>query len=103
MQIHMRNATEDQPVGDLQSTIHDIQIENERLFKELHQVTILKEHLKLEVEELTHRISVPQARVFTIDKVGKEGENISYWHSDDSATVNNQRCDEAPKQADQDN
>ena len=20
--------------------------------------------------------------------------NISYWHSDDSATVNNQRCDE---------
>ena len=28
-----------------------------------------------------------------------KGKNISYWHSDDSATVNNQKCDEdAPKQ-----
>ena len=25
---------------------------------------------------------------------GNKGENISYWHSDDSATVNNQKCDE---------
>ena len=78
------------------------------------------------MEELTHRISVLEARVFTIDRFesdkdvtfytgfpnrivfesvfefldpGDEGENISYWHSDDSATVNNQRCDEyAPKQ-----
>ena len=30
---------------------------------------------------------------------GNKGENISYWHSDESATVNNQRCDEDdPKQ-----
>ena len=30
---------------------------------------------------------------------GNKGENISYWHSDDSGTVNNHRCDEdAPKQ-----
>ena len=104
----------------------DIQIENERLRKEIHQVTTLKENFKLEVEELTHRISVLEARVFTIDRFesdkdvtfytgfpnrivfesvfefldpGNKGENISYWHSDDSATVNNQRCDEdAPKQ-----
>ena len=28
-----------------------------------------------------------------------KGENISYWHSDDSATVNNHWCDQdAPKQ-----
>jgi len=87
---------------------------------------LLKENFKLEVEELTHRISVLKARVFTIDRFesdkdvtfytgfpnrivfesvfefldpGNKGENISYWHSDDSATVNNQRCDEdAPKQ-----
>ena len=78
----------------------------------------------MEVEELTHRISVLEARVFTIDRFesdvtfytgfpskivfesvfefldpGNKGENISYWHSDDSATVNNQRCDEdVPKQ-----
>ena len=79
------------------------------------------------MEELTHRIRVLEAKVFTIDGFesdndvtfyrgfpnrivfesvfefldpGNKGENISYWHSDDSATVNNQRCDEdAPKQA----
>ena len=29
---------------------------------------------------------------------GNKGESISYWHSDDSATVNNHGCDEdAPK------
>ena len=78
------------------------------------------------MEELTHRISVLEARVFTIDRFdsdkdvtfytgfrnrfmfesvfefldpGNKGENISYWHSDESATVNNQRCDEDdPKQ-----
>ena len=77
-------------------------------------------------EKSTHRISVLEARVFTIDRFesdkdvsfytgfpnriviesvfeildpGNNGENISYWHSDDSATVNNHRCDEdAPKQ-----
>ena len=79
----------------------------------------------MEVEKLTHRISVQEARVFTIDRFesyedvtntgfpnriviesdfefldpGNKGENISYWHSDDSTTVNNHRCDEdAPKQ-----
>ena len=80
----------------------------------------------MEVEKLTHQISVQEARVFTIDRFesdkdetfymgfpnrivfesvfefldpGNKSENISYWHSDDSATVNNQRCDEdAPKQ-----
>ena len=38
--------------------------------------------------------------VFEFLDPGKKGENISYWHSDDSATVNNQRCDE---EEDQDN
>ena len=38
--------------------------------------------------------------VFEFVDPGKKGENISYWHSDDSATVNNQRCDE---EEDQDN
>ena len=74
---------------------------------------------------MTHRICVLEARVFTIDRFesnkdvtfytgfpkrivfesvfefldpGNKGENISYWHSDDSATIYNQRCDEdAPK------
>ena len=78
------------------------------------------------MEKLSHRISVLEARVFTIDRFesdkdvtfytgfpnriviesvfefldpGNKGENIRYWHSDDSATVNNHRCDEdAPKQ-----
>ena len=78
------------------------------------------------MEKLTHPISVLEAGVFTIDRFesdkdvtfhtgfrnrivtesvfefldpGNKGENISYWHSDDSATVNNHRCDEdAPKQ-----
>ena len=125
---NLENTAVEQPVSDLQSTTRDIQIENERLRKEIHQVTTLKENLKLEVDELTHRISVVQARVFTIDSFqsdkdvtfytgfpnrivfesvfefldpGKKGENINYWHSDDSATVNtgNKRCDEdAPKQ-----
>ena len=122
----MENTTVDQPADDSQSIIRDIQIENERLRKEIHQVTTLKENFKLEVEKLTHRISVQEARVFTIDRFesdkdvtfytgfpnriviesvfeildpGNKGENISYWHSDDSATVNNHRCDEdAPKQ-----
>jgi len=122
----LENTTVDQPVCDLQSTIRDVQIENERLRREIHQVTTLKENLKWEVEELTHRIGVLQARVFTIDSfqsnkdvtfytgfpsrtvfesvfefldLGKKGENINYWHSDDSATDNNQRCDkDAPKQ-----
>ena len=78
------------------------------------------------MEKLSHRISILEARVFTIDifesdkdvtfytgfanrivfesvfeflDLGNKGENISYWHSDDSATVNNHRYDEdAPKQ-----
>ena len=37
--------------------------------------------------------------VFEFLDPGNKSENISYWHSDDSATVNNQRCDDdAPKQ-----
>ena len=97
-------------------------IENERLRKEIHQVTTLKENFKLEVEKLTHRISGLEARVFTIDRFesdkdvtfyagfpnrivfesvfeflypGNKSENTSYWPFDDSATVNNQRCDES--------
>ena len=111
----MENTTVDQPADDSQSIIRDIQIENERLRKEIHQVTTLKENFKLEVEKLTQPISVLEARVFTIDRFesdkdvtfytgfpyriviesvfefldpGNKGENISYWHSDDSATVN---------------
>ena len=107
---NLENTAVEQPVSDLQSTTRDIQIENERLHKEIQQVTTLKENLKLEVDELTHRISVLQARVFTIDSFqsdkdvtfytgfpnrivfesvfefldpGKKGENINYWHSDD--------------------
>ena len=33
----------------------DIHIENERLCKEIHQVTTLTENFKLEVEKLTHQ------------------------------------------------
>ena len=37
--------------------------------------------------------------VFEFLDPGNKGENINYWHSDASTTVNNQRCDEdAPKQ-----
>ena len=65
---NLENTTVDQPADDSQSTIRDIQIENERLRKEIHQVTTLKENFKLELEKWTHRISVPEARVFTIDR-----------------------------------
>ena len=36
---NLESTTVDQSVGDLQSTIRDIQIENEQLRKEIHQVT----------------------------------------------------------------
>jgi len=37
--------------------------------------------------------------VFEFLDPGKMGKNMSYWHSEDSATVNTQRYDEdAPKQ-----
>ena len=37
--------------------------------------------------------------VFEFLDPGNKGENINNWHSDDSATVNNHKCDEdAPKQ-----
>ena len=36
------NTTVDQPADDSQSIIRDIQIENERLRKKIHQVTTLK-------------------------------------------------------------
>ena len=55
---NLENTTVDQPADDSQSIILDIQIENERLPKEIHQVTTLKENYKLEVEKLTHRLSV---------------------------------------------
>ena len=46
---NLENTTAD----DSQTIIHDIQIENERLHKEIHQVTSFKkENFKLEVEEL---------------------------------------------------
>ena len=63
---NLENTTLDQPADDSQSIIRDIQIENERLRKEIHQVTTLKENFKLEVEKLTLRISVLAARAFTI-------------------------------------
>lgn len=52
---NLENTTGDQLVGDLQSTICNIQSENEWLCKEIHKVTTLKENFKLEVEELTHQ------------------------------------------------
>ena len=57
---NLESTTIDQSVGDLQSTIRDIQIENERLRKEIHQVTTLNENLKVEASnfQLTHQISV---------------------------------------------
>ena len=64
---NFENTTVDQPADDSQSIIRDIQIENEWLRKEIHQVTTLKENFKLELEKLTHRISVQEARLFTID------------------------------------
>ena len=122
---NLENTTVDQPADDSQSIIRDIQIENEWLPKEIHQVTTLKKSF-LEVEKLTHRISVLEARLFTIARFesdkdvtfytgfptrivfesvfefldpGNKGENLNYRHSDDSVTVNNQWCDEdAPKQ-----
>ena len=61
-----------------QTIIRDIQIENERPRKEIHQVTTVKENFKLEVEKLTHRISVPEARVFTIDRF-KSGKDVTLY------------------------
>ena len=64
---NLENTAVDQPADGSQSIICDIQIENERLHKEIHQVMTSKENFKLEVEKLTQRISVLEARVFTID------------------------------------
>lgn len=61
-----------------QTIIRDIQIENERPRKEIHQVTTVKENFKLEVEKLTHRISVPEARVFTIGRF-KSGKDVTFY------------------------
>ena len=72
------NTTVDQPADDSQSIIRDIQIENERLRKEIHQVTTLKENFKLEVEKLTHRVSVLEARVFTIDRFESD-KNVTFY------------------------
>ena len=78
---NLENTTVDKPADDSQSIIRDIQIENERLRKETHQVTILKENFKLEVENLTHRIddiSLLEARVFTIDRFESDKDVTFY-------------------------
>ena len=78
---NLENTTVDKPADDSESTIRDIQIENERLRKEIHQVTILKENFKLEVENLTHRIddiSLLEARVFTIDRFESDKDVTFY-------------------------
>ena len=74
----MENTTVDQPADDSQSIIRDIQIENERLRKEIHQITTLKENFKLEVEKLTLRISVLEARVFTINRLESDKDVTFY-------------------------
>ena len=76
---NLENTTVDKPADDSQSIIRDIQIENEWLRKEIHQVTILKE--KLEVENLTHRIdyiSLLEAKVFTIDRFESDKDVTFY-------------------------
>ena len=72
------STTVDQPPDDSQTIIRDIQIENERLRMEIHQVMTLKDNGKLEVEELTHRISVLEARVFTIDRFESDKDVTFY-------------------------
>ena len=75
---NLENTTVDQPADDSQSIILEIQIENERLRKEIHQVTTLKENYKLEVEKWTRRISVLEARVFTIDRFESDKDVTFY-------------------------
>ena len=75
---NLKNTTVDQPTDDSQSIILDIQNENERLRKEIHQVTTLKENYKLEVDNLTHRLSVLEARVFTIDRFESDKDVTFY-------------------------
>ena len=76
---NLENTAVDQPADDdSQSIIRDIQIENEWLRKEIHQVTTLKENFKLELEKLTHRISVQEARVFTIDRFESDKDVTFY-------------------------
>ena len=75
---NLENTTVDQPPDDSPSIIRDIQIESERLRKEIHQVTTLKENFKLEVEKLTHRIRVLEARVFTIDRFESDKDVTFY-------------------------
>ena len=76
---YLENTTVDQPADDSQSIIRDIQIENEQLRKEIHQVMTLKENFKLEVQELTHRISVLEARLFTIDRFESDKDVTSLY------------------------
>ena len=75
----VENTTVDQAADDSQSIIRDIQIENEQLRKEIHQVMTLKENFKLEVQELTHRISVLEARLFTIDRFESDKDVTSLY------------------------
>ena len=75
---NLENTTVDQPTDDSQSIILDIQNENERLRKEIHQVTTLKENYKLEVDKLTHRLSILESRVFTIDRFESDKEVTFY-------------------------
>ena len=52
---NLESTTVDQSVGDLQSTIRDINIENEQLRKEIHQVTTLNESFQLPIDTSNQR------------------------------------------------
>ena len=129
-QVLTSTSTYSEPCIDdqeLQDISRDLKVENERLVQELCKVKVRQENLESEVEELTRRNSVLQARVFHVDRFdsdkdvafytgfpnrsvfesvfafldpGRNGENIIYWHSqsDESDTVNNRYDEDAPKQ-----
>ena len=69
----MENTTVDQPADDSQSIIIDIQIENERLRKEIHQVTTT-----MVEQKLTHRIIALEVRVITIDRFESDKDVTFY-------------------------
>ena len=66
---NFENTTVDQPADDSQSII----IENERLRKEIHQVTTT-----MVGQKLTHRISALEVRVFTIDRFESDKDVTFY-------------------------
>ena len=55
---NLEKTTVDRPADDSQSIIIDTHIENERLHKEIHQVTTLKENYKLEQNQHTRGKSI---------------------------------------------